>query len=548
MSKPPVVKWIRQLQTYNSVNSPTGPTGPIGSIGPIGSAGPVGIRGFTGPTGPTGVSGPNGYGGYTGLIGPTGTMGPTGLNGYVGSTGFIGPIGSTGSMGPMGYTGPMGPTGQVGLTGPAGPTGSTGPTGNTGSTGSTGPTGPTGPTGNVGPTGSTGPVLQWNTTVTNTVNTSANNGYLINNSSGTIITLPVIGNIGDIVKIVGIGSGDWTVGTNQYNSIIGTNILWSTVGNTNGSPWGSMATGYGGAIVVAGIGNVFLQPLFYKSSDYGMTFTHSGSQFITCLDTDNNGTIIVSCNQNISTTISISNNSGSTWFNRGSTAVWSAVNVNDVGQEIVACVYGGQIYVSTDYPNFNTWTAKATARNWQCVIDLNGTIFAGVNGGYIYSSTSPYTVWTTHLSDTVRNWKAIDCSADGKMVVACNNGGYIYTGVYTVSWTWTARLTDLTRNWYDVCLNTLGTQLLACVYNDLIYSSFDSGVTWVTTGTTKKWSHVACSSFGTTVVVTATADYDYIYQGRLVNTISPVTDSVFIGDTGTTVEFICVGSNTWVIK
>jgi hypothetical protein len=54
-------------------------------------------------------------------------------------------------------------------------------------------------------------------TVTN-VQMASNNGYIANNSSLVTLKLPLISNVGDVIRIVGKGSGGWTVtySTGQY--------------------------------------------------------------------------------------------------------------------------------------------------------------------------------------------------------------------------------------------------------------------------------------------------------------------------------------------
>lgn len=64
------------------------------------------------------------------------------------------------------------------------------------------------------PPGTGSGLIPW-TTVTGTTQTMAvNNGYISNNASEVVFTLPATSSIGDVVAIVGKGAGGWAVNTN----------------------------------------------------------------------------------------------------------------------------------------------------------------------------------------------------------------------------------------------------------------------------------------------------------------------------------------------
>lgn len=61
-------------------------------------------------------------------------------------------------------------------------------------------------------------ILQWSE-VTGPTTATPNNGYVANNSSTVPITLPVLANFGDIIRIVGKGAGGWSLLQNAGQAI-----------------------------------------------------------------------------------------------------------------------------------------------------------------------------------------------------------------------------------------------------------------------------------------------------------------------------------------
>lgn len=110
--------------------------------------------------------------------------------------------------------GPQGATGATGATGETGAPGTAGTAGTAGADGATGATGPTGPT---GATGSFGVVY---VEVTGTTQAMAvNTGYIANNGSQVVLTLPATAAVGDVMTITGKGSGGWKLAQNATQLI-----------------------------------------------------------------------------------------------------------------------------------------------------------------------------------------------------------------------------------------------------------------------------------------------------------------------------------------
>src|SRR5216683_1139178 len=78
----------------------------------------------------------------------------------------------------------------------------------------------------------------------------------------------------------------------------------------------------------------------------------------------------------------------SNWTERASNQRWQSVASSSDGTKLVACVYGGKIYTSTD--SGANWTERASNRNWRSVASSSdGTkLVACVYGGRIYTSST----------------------------------------------------------------------------------------------------------------------------------------------------------------
>ena len=114
-----------------------------------------------------------------------------------------------------------------------------------------------------------------------------------------------------------------------------------------------------------------------------------------------------------------------TWTARESPRNWYGVSSSSDGTKLVATVFGGQIYTSSD--SGVTWTARESPRNWYGVSSSSdGTkLVATVYGGQIYMSTDSGMTWTA--LESLQNWRYVAASSDGAKLAAVVNGGQIYT-------------------------------------------------------------------------------------------------------------------------
>jgi hypothetical protein len=184
-----------------------------------------------------------------------------------------------------------------------------------------------------------------------------------------------------------------------------------------------------------------------------------------------------------------------TWTARETNRSWSAIAASADGTKLVASVYNGQLYTSTD--SGVSWTARETNRLWWAVASSadGAKLAAAVNGGQIYTSTNSGVTWTARESS--RNWYAVASSADGAKLVAVVNGGQIYTST-NPGVPWTAR--ESSRSWQAVASSADGTKLVAAAAGGQIYTSFDSGVSWTARDTSRGWKGLASSADGSKLV------------------------------------------------
>ena len=215
---------------------------------------------------------------------PTSMVGP---KGDTGATGPVGPQGPTGAIGPTGATGPQGPVGAAGVNGRTILNGAGVPDSGLGAAGDLyldtvavslyGPKtgsgwgsavsliGPAGPQGPAGAMGATGPALVPEAISTDTV-AVPNKTYIAQGSTRLRLTLPTNAAVGDVVTVMGAGSGGWTVAADSSQRLFaGAEDVWKSVGPSN--EWDDLASSADGRVLYAAGNGI------YRSVDYGVTWT-----------------------------------------------------------------------------------------------------------------------------------------------------------------------------------------------------------------------------------------------------------------------------------
>ncbi len=202
---------------------------------------------------------------------------------------------------------------------------------------------------------------------------------------------------------------------------------------------------------------------------------------------------------------------GTTIYHTIVASSWSGSRIYVANRGYVSCddgcgYWNGSIYASYDLGS--TWTALTGLgfRYWTDITtSADGTkiaAIAGVNGdedGFnIITSSYPFTTSTMRTSAGTKEWKSVTSSADGTKLAAVVSGGYIYTSTNSGE-TWLQTNSEV-KYWYSVASSADGTKLVAVTYGDYIYTSSNGGETWVPRAQeygVKNWWRVTSSADGT---------------------------------------------------
>lgn len=200
-----------------------------------------------------------------------------------------------------------------------------------------------------------------------------------------------------------------------------------------------------------------------------------------------------------------STDSGVTWTPRATNQAWKAVASSADGTKLVAVVVNGQIHTSTD--SGVTWIPRDSIRNWSCVASsADGTkLVAAVQGGKIYKSIDSGVTWTiAYVTDA--QWNAIASSANGARVIASSgSSGYLYVS-YNSGDSWQIRsgngdLGNDARNWTGVAISSSG-EFMAALETGRIWTAHGDGSYWVERFKPAEGSNISCSGDGKIVIAT----------------------------------------------
>ena len=194
---------------------------------------------------------------------------------------------------------------------------------------------------------------------------------------------------------------------------------------------------------------------------------------------------------------------------------WYSVALSATGQYQSAVVYGGGIYISSNYgvdwslvPSVN---GASTSGNWFS-ISLSSTgqyQSAVISGGGIYTSYNFGVTWSlvpaANGAPTNNYWAVISLSSTGQYQLACAGEGVYKSNNYGISWSIAAG----SNRWRGVSVSSTGQyQAAANQYGGYgIYISSNYGSSWSISGATTSadWTDVAISSTGQ--YLTAIAEY-----------------------------------------
>ena len=121
----------------------------------------------------------------------------------------------------------------------------------------------------------------------------------------------------------------------------------------------------------------------------------------------------------------ISTNYGMTWTSVATSQGWLGVAMTSSGQYQTTTVIGGNIWISKDYGV--TWTSVATSQQWQVVAMTSSGQYqtAIVYGGNIWISKDYGVTWASVA--TSQQWRGVAMSSSGQYQTALVSGGNIYT-------------------------------------------------------------------------------------------------------------------------
>jgi len=326
-----------------------------------------------------------------------------------------------------------------------------------------------------------------------------NTGYLARSSSLTTIQLPdpYLVNVGDIVKVSGVGAGGWKIDQNAgqkiytgrlgARGIVSQQLLVDSPYVNSPDYHYAIALAQGGSPIYTAAG----QTLF-KSIDSGQTWAEltnalnlSGTNAsFQAIAASPDGKNVVTAGAG--TDVYVSNDFGASWHATGApyTAFsrWTALWISTDGANLVALDSNGAgaIY-STD-----------SGANWQRSAGISGSLrstlpyasdaqylFAAAGNGGVYVSQDFGSSWNNLTPPAgLRVATSIATSADGNRLVVTDKSGGVYVSQDAgFSWTKTS-LPDV--GWSTSAMSADGKTIL--VSGDTggtgVYTSEDYGVTW----------------------------------------------------------------------
>jgi hypothetical protein len=399
-----------------------------------------------------------------------------------------------------------------------------------------------------------------------------NTGYLANNAAQVTITLPTSPNLGDIVRVSGVGAGGWQIAqntgqaiqANQFGATTTTNwnnlITNWTQANTPPIPWWCIASSADGKTLVAGAlaGGTYGSGI-YVSTNSSITWNQTSAPTNVswnCIASSADGTKLVAGVEIGG--IYTSTNSGVAWTQTSAPSEnWGSIASSADGTKLAAIAYGNVSGIYTSTNSGITWTETSAPTNlsWNCIASsVDGTKLAAVVwGGGIYTSTNSGVTWTQTSAQNNVQWNSIASSADGTKLAAVQAGGSIYTSTdFGGMWTQASAPSKL---WVCVVSSTDGTKLAAIAYGNVsgIYTSTNSGITWTETSAPFSLNYyyqiysIASSADGTKL---AAVDFwgggIWTAQATIQTTTTPGTAGYLTGGQNSAIELQYIGNGQFM--
>ena len=361
------------------------------------------------------------------------------------------------------------------------------------------------PDGTTQTTAASGPAFQWQVVAGTAQQALPNMGYVLANAGQVTLALPTAPNVGDTVRVSGVGAGGWRLAQNAGQSVNTVNLgpsasagqIWTP--RDSNRDWRAVASSADGSKLVAAANGGQL----YTSTDSGVSWTPRESArnwFAVASSADGSKLVAAPIGDPLYT----STDSGGTWTPRDSSRVWLSVASSADGSKLVAVANGGRIYTSTDFGA--SWTPRESSRDWRSVASSadGSKLVAGGDVGLLYTSTDSGVSWSPRANAS--EWVAVASSADGSRLVAATQAGPLYTSTDS-GLSWTPR--EIDRDWRAVASSADGSRLVAGANLGQLYTSTDSGVTWAPRESSRGWSAVASSADASKLVAVVSTGQIY---------------------------------------
>jgi hypothetical protein len=207
--------------------------------------------------------------------------------------------------------------------------------------------------------------------------------------------------------------------------------------------------------------------------------------------------------------VAVSKTSGQTWSpeSNPNSFTWQAIAVAPDDETLALAPYDQPIYISTNLGS--SWTETAGSADWTGLAPTDGENFVALASGLgIYTNSG--TAWTQSYSYGGNNWTAVSLASGGSELVAVDSGAGIFTSVNSgVSW---IEVNSSGYNFQCIACSAAGNRMIAGVNEGGLYISTNSGasfteVTSLPTGV--DWSGVASSSDGSKLEAVVNGGYIY---------------------------------------
>ena len=190
--------------------------------------------------------------------------------------------------------------------------------------------------------------------------------------------------------------------------------------------------------------------------------------------------------------IYVSADLGNTWTQTSvSNANWHPVASSATGTKLFGAVSGGSIWLSTN--SGTTWqVSSAPNKLWSSLSSsADGTKLIGSGSGQIYISTNSGNDW--FLTSIVGS--SVATSADGRTLVATGSSGTYISTDSGSSWRTNAINVPFPFG-NNVASSADGKRLVLAGSRSPIYTSTNSGITWMTNNAPSLWGAVGSSADG----------------------------------------------------